>query len=177
MKIKSISYQFVLMLVFCMNTLFGYCLSAEEAYKTFKTHKAIVSELVERLKTRNDIGPLLSHEIVFVYHSDNRCDGSTDGEMSKLPGIRIDKPFKVEVINDGQGWACDKKKSSKYNIDFHLSKALKDWDRVESDKFNPKTNTVYIHGAGESDFMVFHFSKVNGRFVVNKIEYRSEDPG
>jgi len=139
--------------------------------------KKIISALVDRLKNRLKISSLLSNKIIFIFHSDNRCDGSTDGIISNLSGSSIDRPFKIQVTNDGEGWACDKKKVSKYFLDFYLGKRLTQWDRIESSEYNNETNSVYIMGGGESDYMVFHFKKERENYSIYKIEYRSEDPG
>lgn len=141
------------------------------------SQKRFASEMLERLRSGHEISPLLSDNIIFIFHSDNRCDGSTDGLISDLPSRSIDLPFKIHVTNDGDGWECEKKEASTHEIEFSLRKQLTHWDRFEIGEYDKKANSIYFNGGGESDSMIIYFKKENDRDVVYKIEYRSEDPG
>ena len=68
---------------------------------------------------------------IFIYHEDNRCDGSTDGQIDNLKSTQIDSIIRLQVKNDGDGWACDKKGPKTFDLDFDLNKKIADWDRFE----------------------------------------------
>jgi hypothetical protein len=145
--------------------------------KPFVSHEQVVLKLISSMKSGQNIGFLMSDKIKFIYHSDNRCDGSTGGFIDDLPGISIDKTIKIQVTNSGDGWACKKRKSTTYQLDFKLSEYLKLWDRFESGGYDEKSNSTYIYGFGQSDYIILGFEQVRGQYQINKFEYRSEDPG
>ena len=74
---------------------------------------------------------LFSDNWTFIYHADDRCDGSTDGQISNLSPYNVDEIIRIKVINDGEGWLCDKKEPKEYYLDFSLKERVKDWDRFE----------------------------------------------
>lgn len=112
---------------------------------------------------------------LFIYHEDNRCDGSTDGQLDNLKSSLIDSTITLEVKNDGNGWACDKKEPTSFDLEFNLMKKVAEWDRFEIPNYeNQEENVVLIFGAGESDYLKLHYDDNN---LIVKLEYRSEDPG
>ena len=139
--------------------------------------KTFTAELAAQFKKGGKIDYLMTDSIIFVFHSDNRCDGSTDGTVAKLSSKKINSPIKMNVINDGQGWACEKKKASSYELTFDLRKRLSSWERFEVSGINTDKGTFYIEGEAGSDFMIVHFKKSENKYTVYKLEYRSEDPG
>lgn len=131
-----------------------------------------VSEFIKHLKTGKDLSSFFTQNWSFVYHEDNRCEGSTDGQLDQLDKTAIDSSIKLEVKNDGDAWACEKKDAQTFELAFELKKKVKNWDRFELQDQDEKI--FYIVGAGESDYVQLHFGD-NGRIV--RLEYRSEDPG
>lgn len=133
------------------------------------------SGFVENLKAGEKLGLFFSDSWIFIYHEDNRCDGSTDGQINPLKSTQIDSIIRVQVKNDGEGWACEKKEPKTFDLDFDLKKKITDWDRVEiSNDENKEDNIVYVVGAGESDYLKLHYDDNN---LIITLEYRSEDPG
>lgn len=133
------------------------------------------STFLQNLKSGEKLSSFFNDNWIFIYHEDNRCDGSTDGQIDNLKSSQIDSTIKLQVLNDGEGWACDKKEPKTYNLDFDLMKKIKEWDRLEIPKANhQEKNIVYIIGAGESDFLILHYDDDN---LIIKLEFRSEDPG
>ena len=127
------------------------------------------------LKTGEKLSSFLNDNWIFIYHEDNRCDGSTDGQIDKLRSTQIDSIIKLQVKNDGDGWACDKKEPKTFDLDFDLKKKITDWDRFEIPNYeNQEENFVYLVGGGESDYIKLHYD--NNDLII-KLEYRSEDPG
>ncbi|MCL2290798.1 MAG: hypothetical protein FWC34_08900 [Bacteroidetes bacterium] len=112
----------------------------------------------------------------FIYHKDNRCDGSTDGEKANLSPFEIDKILKLKVKNDGDGWACEKKEPTEFYLNFKLKEQVENWSRFEIPNYENqgKNGIVHIVGDGESDYLVLHYDNNN---LIVKMEYRSEDPG
>jgi hypothetical protein len=140
--------------------------------KTIQSKKEVFTE---SLKNGKDLSDYFSNSWTLIYHKDNRCDGSTDGEVSNLTSKEIETLIEVEVTNDGKGWACDEKEPKTYSLNFELKKHIKNWDRFEIAGYeNQEKNIAYILGAGESDFLKLHFNDDN---MITKLEYRSEDPG
>ncbi|MFS4468746.1 hypothetical protein [Maribacter sp. 2210JD10-5] len=134
-----------------------------------------VLDFVKNLKHGEKLGPFFVENWILVYHEDNRCDGSTDGQIGNLTSTKIDSAIKLQVKNDGDGWACDKKAPKTYDMDFDLKKKIAGWDRFEiPDYENEEKNIVYVVGAGESDYLKLHYNDDN---LIFKLEYRSEDPG
>lgn len=130
---------------------------------------------VESLKNGDKLSPFFAENLIFIYHEDNRCDGSTDGQIGNLLNTQIDSVIKLPVKNDGDAWACDKKEPTTFEIDFDLKKKVTNWDRFEiPDYGNQEEKVVYVLGAGESDYLKLHY---NDNRLIIKLEYRSEDPG
>ena len=118
---------------------------------------------------------LFSDNWTFIYHADDRCEGSTDGQISNLSPFKVDEIIRIQVMNDGEGWLCDKKKPRKFYLDFSLKERVKDWDRIEIPNYEiQEKNPVYIEGWGASDYIKLYYNDNN---LIVKMEYRSEDPG
>lgn len=133
------------------------------------------SGFLANLKTGEKLSSFFNDNWIFIYHEDNRCDGSTDGQIDNLNSTQIDSIIKLQVKNDGDGWACDKKEPKTFDLDFDLKKKSKDWDRFEIPNYeNQEDNIVYLVGGGESDYLKLHYD--NNDLII-KLEYRSEDPG
>ncbi|MBT32228.1 MAG: hypothetical protein CMO01_21410 [Thalassobius sp.] len=133
------------------------------------------SGFVENLKAGEKLSSFFYDSWLFVYHEDNRCDGSTDGQLNNLTKEMIDSIITLQVKNDGDGWGCDKKDPNTYNLDFDIKKKIANWDRFEIPNYeNKEENIVYIVGSGESDYLKLHY---NDNKLIIKLEYRSEDPG
>ena len=49
------------------------------------------------LKTGEKLSSFLNDNWIFIYHEDNRCDGSTDGQIDKLRSTQIDSIIKLQV--------------------------------------------------------------------------------
>jgi hypothetical protein len=136
---------------------------------------SIASGFVENLEMGGKLSLFFYDSWTFVYHEDNRCDGSTDGQIDNLKSTQIDSVIRLEVKNDGDGWACDKKVPRTFVLDFDLKEKVMDWDRFDIPNYeNQKRNIVYMVGAGESDYLKLHYNDNN---LIVKLEYRSEDPG
>ncbi|AUP80020.1 hypothetical protein C1H87_15440 [Flavivirga eckloniae] len=139
---------------------------------TLQTQK---ESFIKSLKSKTDLGSFFADNWTLMYHEDNRCDGSTDGQINNLSSSQIDQPIKLQVNNDGDGWACDKKEPKSFDLDFNLKSQVKNWDRFEIANYeNQEEHIVIIVGAGESDYLKLHYDNSN---LIVKLEYRSEDPG
>jgi len=147
-----------------------------ESTTEIKSHNTSkTSGFLTNLKTGEKLSSFFNDNWIFIYHEDNRCDGSTDGQIDNLKSTQIDTIIKLKVKNDGNGWACDKKEPKTFNLDFDLKKKIKDWDRFEIPSYeNQEENIVYVVGAGESDYLKVYYD--NNDLII-KLEYRSEDPG
>lgn len=130
------------------------------------------ADFIKNLKNGEELSSLFVENWKLIYHEDNRCAGSTDGQIDQLTSLQIDSNINLYVKNDGDGWACDKKDPKTYSMDFDLKKKMADWDRIEIR--NQEKNTVYVVGKGESDWLVLHYSPMG---LIVEVEYRSEDPG
>ncbi len=136
---------------------------------------SLANRFVENLENGKNLASFFNEDWIFVYHADNRCDGSTDGEISRLKSLAIDRNIKLNVKNDGEGWACEKTEPKNYDLIFNLRKEVKSWDRFQIPNYEQKEkNVIYIIGKGESDYLKLHY---NDAHLIIKLEYRSEDPG
>lgn len=141
--------------------------------KTQTNSKA--SGFLMNLKSGEKLNSFFNDNWIFIYHEDNRCNGSTDGQIDNLKSSQIDSKIKLLVKNDGDGWACDKKEPKTYDLEFDLKKKITDWDRFEIQNYeNQEENIVFVVGAGESDYLKLYYNDEN---LIVKLEYRSEDPG
>lgn len=141
--------------------------------KTQTNSKA--SGFLTNLKTQEKLSSFFDGNWILIYHEDNRCDGSTDGQIDNLKSTQIDSIIKLQVKNDGNGWACEKREPKTYDLDFDLRKKINGWDRFEiTNHENQEENIVYVVGAGESDYLKLYYNDKN---LIVKLEYRSEDPG
>jgi len=133
------------------------------------------SEFVKKLKTGEKLSVFFKDNWTFVYHEDNRCNGTTKGQMDNLKSTQIDSKITLQVKNDGDGWACEKKEPKTYYLDFEIKRKVAAWDRFEIPRYeNQESQIVYILGAGESDYLKLYYDTNN---LIVKLEYRSEDPG
>ncbi len=141
-----------------------------------KVNQNIAENFLKNLMKGNKLDLFFNDTWTFVYHEDNRCDGSTDGKKNNLSPQVIDEIIKLKVKNDGDGWACDKKEKTEFNLIFELKKQVKNWDRFEIPNYENqgKDGIIYITGGGESDYLILHYNTSN---LIVKMEYRSEDPG
>lgn len=167
---------FVTLLISCIGST---SINVNENKPTIDNYKEQVdskaSGFVKNLKTGENLSSFFNDNWMLIYHVDNRCDGSTDGQIDHLKSTQIDSIIKFQVKNDGDGWACDKKEPKTYNLNFNLKKITKDWDRIEISNYDiQEKNIVYVVGAGESDYLKLHYDDNN---QIIKFEYRSEDPG
>lgn len=135
-----------------------------------------VNEIIKNLKTGSKISHFFTQKVHFIYHEDNRSTGSTDGEIRNIDRKYLDEDIIIKVKTDGKGWEFNKEAVKTYLLKFNLLKKIKTWDRIEHNKYDDSknTNTAYISGLGESDYLVLHFNK---KKQIYKVEYRSEDPG
>lgn len=143
------------------------------------TQKGLMEEnaisFMNNLKSSKQLNSFFGNNWTLVYHLDNRCSGSTDGTIANLSPLQIDKEIKLQVTNDGQGWACDTVASTTYEMSFNLSQLVQDWDRFTIEDYeSPEKNCLYIEGKGASDYLKLYYN--NEQHII-KLEYRSEDPG
>ncbi|MDR2872128.1 MAG: hypothetical protein LBV45_06335 [Xanthomonadaceae bacterium] len=134
-------------------------------------------DFLEYLESGKALSSFFSDHWTLVYHEDNRCDGSTDGEATGLARAEIDKTIEIKVKNDGKSWLedCGEKTPREFDLNFNLKELVSNWDRFEiPDWENQMEGVVYIIGSGESDYLVLHYGDDN---LIVKMEYRSEDPG
>lgn len=137
-----------------------------------------IEEFTNKLSKGEKLSSFFKDGWEFVYHQDDRCNGSTDGTKANLQSEQIDEVIKIKVINDGEGWACDKRESSEFILDFSLQKKVKDWDRFEiASDSKPGKGEYFIWGSGASDYLKIYLREVDGKKLIVKLEYRSEDPG
>lgn len=161
----------ILISLFCATVL------AEQGEIDSIAVKERIDSLILTLKKGESISPFLQDSILFVYHEDNRCDGSTDGSIQNLPNSFIDTSFSLKVTNDGNGWACKKSNSKEYILEFNFNKTIQAWDRIEYDNINYDQSRVFIAGSGESDYLILEYVFTGNTLLFSKIEFRSEDPG
>ena len=130
---------------------------------------------LENLENGKDLSLFFAKEWIFVYHEDNRCEGSTDGEINHLNKSDIDKIIKLTVKNDGEGWACEKTLPTTFELNFNLKQTVKSWDRfqIRNDEQTEK-NVVYVLGKGESDYLKLFYDE---NHLIFKLQYGSEDSG
>ena len=140
--------------------------------------KSTLKKIITHIKQNKNINQFMSNKWDFVYHEDNRCDGSTDGFLENLNQNLIDEKITLKVTNDGDGWACNKTDKKSYKMTFSLKQKISEWNRIELASYNdPCEKIVYILGKGESDYLKLHLIKVKNDYLISKLKYSSEDPG
>jgi|GEM_PF-3651594 len=134
------------------------------------------ADFLEHLRRGEMLFSFFSNPWTFIYHEDNRDEGSTDGQRANLAKADIDKTIQIRVKNDGCGWACmfdDMKAEPKeYDLYFNLREQVPDWESFEITD-SDKEGVVYIQD-GASRSLVLHYGSDNR---ITTMEYRSEDPG
>ncbi|MCG8700144.1 MAG: hypothetical protein MI922_18960 [Bacteroidales bacterium] len=171
MKIEQLRFQLVISVFLTCSGLWTPLIGFTQC----TNNSNIAQELIEDLSNGDCIGKYFKSNWTFIYHEYNRCDGSTDGNIDNLNSWQIDSIIKLNVKNDGNGWACDTKEPKAYDLEFNLKAIIGDWDRFKiSNHESHNKSIIYIVGAGESDYLKLHFNKRN---LIVKLEYRSEDPG
>ena len=144
--------------------------------------RKIALNFTNALRLEKDLAPLLSDKWTFVYHEDNRCAGSTDGEKTYNDSAKIDADIVLKVTNNSDSaWACEKKDSYDFELTFNLQKKINsEWNRIElqNDSYSitsgKENNAFYILGAGESDYIKIYINDDN---LITSLLYGSEDPG
>ena len=143
--------------------------------QTAKKQVAAAENFVKHLTNGEKLQLFFSDNWTFVYHADDRCDGSTDGEIANLSPPKVDEIISVKVLNNGEGWYCDKKDPQEFYIDFSLKEHVENWDRFEIvNNEGQEKNAIYIEGWGASDYVKLYY---NDNELIVKMEYRREDPG
>ena len=132
------------------------------------------SEFLKNLKNGEKLSSFFNDNWIFIYHEDNRCDGSTDGQIDNLERSQIDSIITLTVKNDGDGWACDKKNPSTYILEFLLSVQLENWDNYGTKRAANEDNVIYLENIDNSVYLKLHFDSNN---LISKFEFRNEDPG
>ena len=135
---------------------------------------AISQQFTVALRDGYSLAPFMAAEYTFVYHTSDRGDGQVDGDAKGLSGAAIDQSIDLQMIYDGQGWACPPREPSKKNAQFRLRDSLQNWDRFEVLDINRDNNTAYIVGEGESGYIAI---TVASSGAIERLEYRNEDPG
>lgn len=140
--------------------------------------QVFIDKFLEKLKNGENLSSFFKDGWGFVYHQDDRCNGSTDGSTKNLSPENIDEKISIKVLNDGEGWACEKRAPSEFMLDFSLKEKVKDWDRFEIASYSkPSKGEYFIWGGGASDYLKVYIKKINGEKLIMKLEYRSKDPG
>ncbi|MEM6804862.1 MAG: hypothetical protein AAF696_25920 [Bacteroidota bacterium] len=133
------------------------------------------AEFVQQLTSGKDLSSFFHQSWTFIYHEDNRCEGSTDGQVDHLSKTAIDSLIKLEVKKNGDGWACKKKEPTSYELGFDLKQKIKNWNRFELEDYENQEGPIfYVLGAGESDYIELQF---DDQALIIKLAYKSEDPG
>ena len=148
-----------------------------EAAQKSKTHQieSRTDLFISKLKNGKPLASLFANNWTLIYHEDNRFSGSTDGQLETLKTTQVDSVISLKVKNDGDGWASEKTSPKTFNFDFDLKKQIENWDRFEIANYeNVEKDTVYILGAGESDYIQLFY---NDKDLIVKMKYSSEDPG
>ncbi|MEO5911381.1 MAG: hypothetical protein ABIP95_10865 [Pelobium sp.] len=136
---------------------------------------SLTHRFLKNLEKGKDLSLFFAKEWIFVYHEDNRCEGSTDGKINHLNQSDIDKTIKLTVKNDGEGWACEKTPPKTFELNFNLKQTVKSWDRFQIPNYVQKQKSiVYIIGKGESDYLKLYYDE---NHLIFKLQYGSEDPG
>jgi len=150
-------------------------LEREDSFITENSNLVSVELFVKYLTNEEKLQLLFNDNWTFVYHADDRCDGSTDGQISNLEPFEVDEIIRMKVVNDGEGWLCDKKEPKEFYLDFNLKEHVKDWDRIEIANYEiQEKNIVHVEGWGSSDYIKLYYDDNN---LIVKMEYRREDPG
>lgn len=145
------------------------------AFQPTSVHDIESTAFLDALEQGKPLEQFFASNWTLLYHEDNRCDGSTDGEIHNLSKSAIDSELVIRVANDGDGWVCEAQEPSEFDLHFELSKKVRSWDRYEIEPSAGDTeDKIYVMGAGESDYLVLHY---NTNKLIVKLEYRSEDPG
>jgi hypothetical protein len=133
--------------------------------------KAIL--LIDYIKNEKELTTFFADTWEFVYHQDDRCEGSTDGKLGHLKSYEIEKTLHVEVFQDGMGWICDAQTPKRQKISFNFKDNVKKWNRFEGVFSNDKT-IFYIFGVDETEYIKIHF---NPKGLIRQLVYNIEDPG
>jgi len=139
--------------------------------------KLFKENFIIRLSKGEPLNLLFNNNWLIVYHEDNRCDGSTDGQLDSLKSSQIDEVIVLNVKNDGDGWACEKKEPKTFDISFSLKEKVKYWDRFHELENQSEKKFFFIVGQGESDYLKIHYDEFDSNYLIVRLEYRSEDPG
>ncbi len=139
---------------------------------------AKANEFAECLKENKPLSAFFSDSWTLVYHSDNRADGSTHGQITNLRNTQIDSIIRLRVkkyIDNTTSAESGVSVTVESDFDFELGKQVEHWDRFEAIRYdNMPNHIIYIVGAGESDVLKLHY---NEEKQITLMEYRSEDPG
>lgn len=146
----------------------------DKIFESLVAAERIKDGFITALSKGESLSSYFSEDWTLVYHEDNRCDGWTDGFIEGLNTFMIDAAVTLQVTNDGKGWACEETNPKTFDYSFKLKEQVKNWDRFEVDEARQEDNSLYLEGAGESDYIILYF---NEKGEIVKLEYRSEDPG
>jgi hypothetical protein len=146
--------------------------------QTDKVLLKAAKDFKESLVKKESLSAYMNDNWTFVYHSDGRCEGSTDGSIQGLKQKQIDKKIKIKVTNDGDGWDCEKKEPSTYELDFLLKQTYDEWENFNLTPSAKEEKTIYIeNGDNYSYYLILRYSVLDGKYLITKLEFHNEDPG
>ncbi len=136
-------------------------------------------KLYNTLKENKSLGSFMSNNgVKLVYHADNRCDGSTDGEIKSVKPEMIDKDLDLDLVNDGQGWMeeCAENKITKFTRKFNLRKEAMEWMSYSNPPYYDEGKST-LSISSEQYHLQFLFKEKDGDYKVYEIKFSDEDPG
>lgn len=142
-----------------------------------KSFAQFADSLLKRIKSNGPMYAFVRDPLLFEYHEDNRCDGSTDGTVTLNDATMIDSIVRIGVFRDGKGWEekCGKDSShSTMDFDFHkeLGEVLSSADTFVVNQYRKTISVSYsLHGFD------FYIKSVKDHFILFKIKYENSDPG
>ena len=133
--------------------------------------------LLQTIKLNKPMSAFLRDSVLFIDHEDNRCDGSTDGQVILKNPKEIDGILRISVFRDGKSWEekCGKD-SGHFNIEFDFHKKL--GEVVErADTFLVDHYKSIISASVMLNGFDFFITPINNQFLIFKIKYEDSDPG
>ena len=138
---------------------------------------SFANKFLSKLKSKENIAPIMYNKWELIYQELDRCNGSTYGEIKDIPKNRIDKIIQIKVFRDGDGWLDCNIDTATYFIEFKLQNKIDKWDELMITDIDYCNKTILLGRGGETEYLKVIFIKSKDSYLIKSIDFRSEDPG
>jgi hypothetical protein len=134
-------------------------------------------DFVQALQAKHSLARFMnSNGVEFVYHGDDRCYGTFHGATRLAEPRAIDRPIRLPMTRDGQGWETGCAQAGSYQETIEMTEFASLDCPAEFMGCNDRT-AICQASCGAFLFIELGFERRNGTWLVRRVRLESTDPG